>query len=83
MVTAAHKISARTFLSKGLVRTAKKTIRKNIQALSGIINNELPLIGIEPSAILGFRDEYPELAGADLKEALFLLGKKAGRVAAV
>ncbi|MCX6333551.1 MAG: FAD-binding oxidoreductase, partial [Bacteroidia bacterium] len=30
---------------------------------------ELPLIGIEPSAILGFRDEYPELAGADLNEA--------------
>ena len=27
------------------------------------------LIGIEPSAILGFRDEYPELAGDDLKAA--------------
>ncbi|MGD0754524.1 MAG: FAD-linked oxidase C-terminal domain-containing protein [Bacteroidales bacterium] len=69
VVTAAHKVSARTFLSKGLVRTAKRTIRKNVHALSGIINNELPLVGIEPSAILGFRDEYPELAGADLKEA--------------
>jgi len=69
VVTASHKVSARTFLSKGLVRTAKKTIRKNIQALSGIINSDLPLIGIEPSAILGFRDEYPELAGSDLKEA--------------
>ncbi len=69
VVTAGHKVSARTFLSKGLVRTAKKTIRKNIQALSGIISNELPLIGIEPSAILGFRDEYPELAGDDLKES--------------
>ena len=69
VVTAGHKVSARTFLSKGLVRTAKKTIRKNIQALSGIISNELPLVGIEPSAILGFRDEYPELAGDDLKEA--------------
>jgi FAD/FMN-containing dehydrogenase/Fe-S oxidoreductase len=68
VVTTGHKISARTFLSKGLVRTAKKTIRKNILLLSGIINNELPLIGIEPSAILGFRDEYPELAGNDLKE---------------
>ncbi len=43
------------------------TIRKNIQALSGIISDELPLVGIEPSAILGFRDEYPELAGIDLK----------------
>jgi FAD/FMN-containing dehydrogenase/Fe-S oxidoreductase len=69
VVTAGHGVSARTFLSKGLVRTAKKTIRKNIQALSGIINDELPLIGIEPSAILGFRDEYPELAGEDLKAA--------------
>ena len=69
VVTIGHKVSARTFLSKGLIRTAKKTIRKNIQALSGIICNELPLIGIEPSAILGFRDEYPELAGDDLKIA--------------
>ena len=69
VVTAGHKVSARTFLSKGLVRTAKKTIRKNIQALSGIISNEVPLVGIEPSAILGFRDEYPELAGDDLKES--------------
>jgi FAD/FMN-containing dehydrogenase/Fe-S oxidoreductase len=67
VVTAGHGVSARTFLSKGLVRTAKKIIRKNIAALSGIINDELPLVGIEPSAILGFRDEYPELAGDDLK----------------
>jgi Fe-S oxidoreductase len=69
VVTTGHKISARTFLSKGLVRTAQKTIRKNIQLLSGIINDELPLVGIEPSAILGFRDEYPELAGNDLKDS--------------
>ena len=69
VVTAGHGLSARTFLSKGLVRTAKKTIRKNIEVLSGIINDELPLVGIEPSAIFGFRDEYPELAGPDLKNA--------------
>lgn len=69
VVTAGHKVSARTFLSKGLVRTAKKTIIKNITILSGIINDELPLVGIEPSAILGFRDEYPELAGSDLKQS--------------
>jgi Fe-S oxidoreductase len=60
-------VSARTFLSKGLVRTAQKTIRKNIKALADIISEEMPLVGIEPSAILGFRDEYPELAGNDLR----------------
>jgi len=67
VVVVEHKISARTYISKGLVRRAKMTIRKNIQALSGIISDELPLVGIEPSAILGFRDEYPELSGSDLK----------------
>ena len=74
VVTAGHGVSARTFLSKGLVRTAKKIIRKNIQALQGMINDELPLVGIEPSAILGFRDEYPELAGSDLKSSAEKIG---------
>jgi FAD/FMN-containing dehydrogenase/Fe-S oxidoreductase len=68
VITADHGISGRTYISKGLVRTAKKTIRRNIRSLSVLINKDLPLIGIEPSAILGFRDEYPELAGTDLKE---------------
>jgi len=69
IIVADHSISARTFISKGLVRKAQSTARKNIQILSGIINEDLPLVGIEPSAILGFRDEYPELAGDDLKVA--------------
>jgi len=69
IVTAGHTVSARTFLSKGLVRTAQKNIQKNIEVLSGIISEEIPLVGIEPSAILGFRDEYPELAGTDLKKS--------------
>jgi FAD/FMN-containing dehydrogenase/Fe-S oxidoreductase len=74
VVTEGHKASARTFLSKGLVRTAKKIIRKNIEILAPKISNDLPLIGIEPSAILGFRDEYPELAGEDLKESAEKIG---------
>ena len=64
-----HNVSARTYLSKGLIRKAQKTIRENINVFSGLISNEVPLIGIEPSAILGFRDEYPELAGKDLKKS--------------
>jgi Fe-S oxidoreductase len=69
VVTTNHKISARTYLSKGLLRTARKTIRKNIDLLSPVISGELPLIGLEPSAILGFRDEYPEFAAVDQKLA--------------
>ena len=36
-----------------------------------------PLVGIEPSAILAFRDEYPELVGKDLQEAAEKLAKNA------
>jgi FAD/FMN-containing dehydrogenase/Fe-S oxidoreductase len=64
-----HEVSARTFLSKGLLRSAKKIIIKNIELLSRKVSEDLPLVGIEPSAILGFRDEYPELAGEGLRES--------------
>ena len=60
-----HEESGRTWLSKGLVRDAKKIINKNISLLKGIVTKENPLIGIEPSAILAFRDEYVDLADDD------------------
>ena len=69
IITIKHSVSARTFLSKGLVRKAGKIIRYNTKAFEKVISETVPLIGIEPSAILGFRDEYPELAGKDLFNA--------------
>ncbi|MEE4260091.1 MAG: FAD-linked oxidase C-terminal domain-containing protein [Bacteroidales bacterium] len=63
-----HLESARTFLSKGLVRRAKQIANQNVALLNGIITSETPLVGIEPSAILTFRDEYPELVDVDLKD---------------
>ncbi len=67
--------SGRTWLSKGLVRDAKKIINKNIAALKDIVTADKPLIGIEPSAILTFRDEYIDLANDDLYEAAKQLSK--------
>ena len=60
-----HYESGRTYISKGLVRKAKKLANKNIVHLSKIITSDEPLVGIEPSAILSFRDEYPDLATAE------------------
>lgn len=54
--------SGRTYISKGLIRTAKRIANKNIETLKDVITEDTPLIGIEPSAILSFRDEYPDLA---------------------
>jgi FAD/FMN-containing dehydrogenase/Fe-S oxidoreductase len=69
VLTIRHPESARTYISKGFLRKAKKTINKSISVFDTLISSERPLIGIEPSAILGFRDEYPELAGDSFKEA--------------
>jgi FAD/FMN-containing dehydrogenase/Fe-S oxidoreductase len=57
-----HLESGRTWLSKGLVRKAKEIANKNIELLGEIVNMKQPIIGIEPSAILTLRDEYPDLA---------------------
>ena len=72
-----HKDSARTFLSKGMVREAKKFAIENVILLKDIVSEETPLIGLEPSAILGFRDEYPDLVGKKLKAEALELGKNA------
>ncbi len=63
------KESGRTFLSKGLLRSAKVIANQNILLLKDIISDETPLIGIEPSAILSFRDEYPQLANTEFIES--------------
>jgi FAD/FMN-containing dehydrogenase/Fe-S oxidoreductase len=57
-----HDESGRAWMSKGLLRHAKKIANKNVSIFSKIITPETPLIGIEPSAILAFRDEYIDLA---------------------
>lgn len=57
-----HEESGRTWLSKGLLREAQRIVNRNIEALAPLVSADTPLIGIEPSAILAFRDEYPDLA---------------------
>ena len=57
-----HTESGRAWLSKGLLRSAQKIANRNINLLYPLISENTPLIGIEPSAILTFRDEYIDLA---------------------
>ena len=64
-----HVESGRAYLSKGMVRKAQVLAKKNISMLQSIVSEQTPLVGIEPSAILSFRDEYPDLVGNDLKAA--------------
>ncbi|HLW19395.1 MAG TPA: FAD-linked oxidase C-terminal domain-containing protein [Cyclobacteriaceae bacterium] len=63
-----HAESGRAALSKGLLDRAKDLANKNVQTFRGLISKDSPLIGIEPSALLSFRDEYPRLVDTDLVE---------------
>ncbi len=63
-----HIESGRTWLSKGLLRKAKEIVNRNLRLLAPVISTETPLVGVEPSAILTFRDEYIDLADDDLLE---------------
>ena len=57
-----HLDSARALLSKGFLEEAKEEANKNIDYLKDLVSEKVPLLGIEPSAILSFRDEYLRLA---------------------
>ena len=72
-----HVESGRAALSKGLLRMAREYAEQNVRALGPLVSENVPLIGIEPSAILSFRDEYPQLVSEDLKEQSKTLAKNA------
>jgi FAD/FMN-containing dehydrogenase/Fe-S oxidoreductase len=68
-----HPESGRTFISKGFLEQAKNLANRNVNLFKNIISEEVPLLGIEPSAILTIRDEYLRLA--DNKEDAKQLAK--------
>jgi len=60
--TVSHPESGRSALSKGLLDIAKSYADTNVAIFKDLIDDSTPLIGLEPSAILSFRDEYIRLA---------------------
>ncbi|MEG1372052.1 MAG: hypothetical protein RSD75_06920 [Mucinivorans sp.] len=70
-----HTDSGRAQLSKGLLKQARKKAETNINLLKDIISERTPLVGVEPSALLSFRDEYIDLVGSELKESAIALSK--------
>lgn len=70
-----HHESGRSFLSKGLLVEARALARKNVALYKDLVTHETPLVGVEPSAILTFRDEYPDLLRGEEKEAAQKIGR--------
>jgi FAD/FMN-containing dehydrogenase/Fe-S oxidoreductase len=64
------KESGRTYLSKGLIKKAKSIVFTNVNYLKSLVTNNTPMVGVEPSSVLTFRDEYVDLVPENLiKEA--------------
>ncbi len=60
-----HVESGRAAISKGNLKLAKKFAIKNVNLLKNKVSKQTPLVGIEPSCILSFRDEYPDLVPSE------------------
>jgi FAD/FMN-containing dehydrogenase/Fe-S oxidoreductase len=71
-----HVDSGRAQFSKGLVREARDLATRNVELLAGIVTDDAPLVGIEPSAILSFRDEYPDLVPTQFEAAARQLARR-------
>ncbi len=61
--------SGRALISQGFLRKAKRLADRNVAFLREVVDDEAPLVGIEPSAISCFKDEYPDLVSPHLKDA--------------
>ncbi|HEY6863333.1 MAG TPA: FAD-linked oxidase C-terminal domain-containing protein, partial [Burkholderiales bacterium] len=80
----------RTFLAAGMVAQAKREAERTLAALRPYLERGVPVVGLEPSCILGLRDEYLGLAlgkaagelalDSHLLEEFLVREKKAGRV---
>lgn len=83
--------SGRSYISKGFLKQAKALAHTNQHALLALAEAGIPLLGLEPSAVLTFRDEYSRLglapkvasaigANAFLIEEFLAAEAQAGRI---
>ncbi len=57
-------------LSKGLLREAKKLAAKNVEALHTYVERGVQVVGLEPSCVASFQDDYRDLVPGEKTEAV-------------
>ena len=60
----------RTFLSVGQIGEARREMERTLEALAPYVARGMPVIGLEPSCLLTFRDELPALIKSEPAEKL-------------
>ena len=76
----------RPLVSQGMLGAAKAWARQNVDALLPYARRGVPIVGTEPSCLLTFRDEYPDLLADEESRTVasrsFLLDEFVDQVAA-
>ena len=67
VVVPRHVESGRAAISKGCLKLARRFAVRNVRLLADVVTADAPLVGIEPSCILSFRDEYPDLVPSEMR----------------
>lgn len=63
-----HSESGRAAFSKGFLKEGRKLATENVAVFSDLLKQkDWVLVGVEPSGILSFRDEYPEILRGEWK----------------
>ena len=70
VILADKKCCGRPMISKGLILQAKQNAAYNVDRLFRYAEQGIPIVGLEPSCILTFRDEYPDLVDDPRAETL-------------
>jgi FAD/FMN-containing dehydrogenase/Fe-S oxidoreductase len=70
VIVPAYACCGRTYLSKGLLDHAKLQAERVFESLGHYARAGLPIVGLEPSCILTFRDEYLTLTRHPLRHEL-------------
>lgn len=66
----AYGCCGRPQISKGLLREAKKTAARNVEKLHTYVEREIPVVGLEPSCVASFQDDYRDLYPGEKAEAV-------------
>ena len=60
----------RTYLATGMVDEARAEARRTLTALKPFVKRGIPIVGLEPSCLLGLRDEFRSLLPGDETDAI-------------
>ncbi|MCP4888490.1 MAG: FAD-binding oxidoreductase, partial [Planctomycetaceae bacterium] len=71
-----HAESGRAAISQGLLDRGKVCATQNVTSFADLLGEDRVLIGVEPSALLTFRDEYPALVDPELRGVAERVGRQ-------